>query len=87
MAAAGHSWPRKPVVVKLGQAGSQTAPGTVAPTWPGHSDARFQVPGFCARSRAVATAPGFVVEAITGWMNSTRFDEPAPQNVAFQLFV
>jgi hypothetical protein len=82
MPADGHSAPRKPETVRLGQAGLHTAPATAVPTLCFHSAGRFHTPGFWARSLAVATAPGLVVDAITGWMKSRRFELPAPQNVA-----
>jgi hypothetical protein len=85
MPADGHSVPRKPVVVRLGQAGMHIAAGTVWPTLPGQSLPRFHTPAFCARRRAVATAPGFVVDAITGWIKAKRLEDPAPQNVASRL--
>jgi hypothetical protein len=66
------------VLVRLGQAGLHTAPATVDPTVECHSAGVFHTPGFCARSRAVVTAPGSVLDAMTGWIKSRRLDEPAP---------
>jgi len=86
MPADGHSAPWKPVAVRFGHpSGMHTAPATVRPTLPGQRGLRPQVPGFCARRRAVATAPGLVVDAITGWIKASLFELPAPQKVASRL--
>ena len=65
--------------------GTHGAPATVRPTELSQLTSWPQVPGFCARRRAVATAPGLVDEAMTGFMKSMRFELPAPQNVASRL--
>ena len=84
--AEGHSVPLKPVDVRFGQpSGRHTAPAMVRPTVLSHRGLRPHVPAVCARRRAVATAPGLVLEAMTGWMNGKRFEDPAPQNVASRL--